>query len=295
MSRTLEGKRTVITGGSRGLGLAMARAYLRAGARVVVASRSCEAISEAVASLRSEGGEALGVICDVGKWEQTRNLARKASSQWGGFDIWINNAGLSAAYGPTWELSMERIEAALRTNILGVAYGSWLAMQQFRAQGHGLLLNLLGRGTRRPSPFQNAYGSSKTWVRDFTRSLAVENDHPEIRVLAFNPGLLFTDLTEDVETVPGSRERLEIFSCVLGLLGNPPEVAAEKAIWLATEDGRRADPEFTMLSIPRLVWTACTRAVAALLGQRELAHPVKIEIIEPARPHPTSVEQQEPE
>ncbi len=282
MTTVLAEKRAVITGGTRGVGYAIAQAYVREGAAVAVASRNTDAVSRAVESLKVEGGKALGATCDVGDREQILNLAQRVIRQWGGFEIWINNAGLSPAYGPTWEIPMDQLRRTIETNILGVAYGSWLAMQHFQARGHGLLINLLGRGSRRPSPYQNSYGASKTWVRSFTRTLAEEVKNPDIRVVAFNPGLIYSDLTEEVESVPGPRDRLQMFSKVLGLLGNPPERAAEVAVWLASERGRKAGHEHSLVSPLSLIGRALFEGVAVLLGRRQLSHPVSIEVIEPA-------------
>ena len=152
MSRRLQGKRAVITGATRGLGLAMAEAYLAEGASVAIASRNPESVNETVSRLRTNGREVLGFNCDVGQRDQIFNLARQVVETWGGFDIWINNAGISPAYGPTWEIPIDRITKTIRTNIFGVAYGSWVAMHHFQQKGEGVLINVLGRGARRPSP-----------------------------------------------------------------------------------------------------------------------------------------------
>jgi short-subunit dehydrogenase len=121
-------------------------------------------------------------------------------------------------------------------------------------------------------------------VRAFTVSLSEEIDNPNIRVIAFNPGLVYTDLVEQVSTVPGSEDRLSVFSRVLALLGNPPEVPAQRAVWLATDEGRRAGVEHRLMSMPRLAIVAFVRAVSMLLGKRETDHPVSIEVLQPATP-----------
>ena len=103
----------------------------------------------------------------------------------GNIDIWVNNAGYGGIYGPTATIDPQDFERVMRTNIFGEYYGSWVALQHFLAQGTGgKLINLLGRGDTTPVAFQNAYASSKAWVRNFTwhwqRNL-------RRRVLAFTP------------------------------------------------------------------------------------------------------------
>ncbi|MBK7318311.1 SDR family NAD(P)-dependent oxidoreductase [Candidatus Villigracilis affinis] len=97
----LKDKVAVITGGSRGLGLAIAQTYARAGAKVVIASRTPHAVGLAVDSLRASGYQATGLACDVADMAQVEALVQHAIQTFGRMDIWVNNAGLSAPYGPT--------------------------------------------------------------------------------------------------------------------------------------------------------------------------------------------------
>lgn len=283
MTKELAGRTAVITGASQGLGLAIAQAYSQAGARVAIASRRQAAIEAAAQSIRDAGGEAVGLQCDVGQWDQIKGLAQAVIERWGHFDIWVNNAGLSPAYGPTWQIPIDRIQQALQTNIHGVAYGSWLAMHHFQERGQGVLINLMGRGSRRPAPFQNAYGSSKAWVRSFSQGLAEEVDSDNIRVIAFNPGLVYTALVEEVASVPSAQDRLQVFSTVLAFLGNPPDVPAQRAVWLASEAGSRAGSEYSLTNLPRTIMQGLARGLAMLLGNAPSKHPIEISAIEPAR------------
>ena len=164
----LHGKIAVITGSTRGLGLAMAHAFAAQGARVVVSSRNAAAVTSAVTALRSAGGQASGQVCDVAELGQVRALMEHARSTFGVPDLWLNNAGLSAPYGPTVKVPPERFLQVLGTNVLGTYHGSLVAMEQLVLRRSGKLINLLGRGDRRPVPKQNAYASSKAWIRSFT-------------------------------------------------------------------------------------------------------------------------------
>lgn len=230
----LNGKVAVITGGSRGLGLAMARAYVREGAAVVIASRSAEAVHRAVEELKEGGGKAAGIACDVSKSEQVQGLAELAKRVFSGLDVWVNNAGVAGPYGPTLATDPAAFLRVIETNIVGTYNGSRTAMLEFLAQGHGKLINLLGRGYNQPVPLQNAYASSKAWIHSFTLALAKETRGSEVGVFLLAPGMLVTDLLTDVEVVEGYEDRLKVMGTIVRMWARPPEEAAEKAVWLAS-------------------------------------------------------------
>ena len=241
MSAVLAGKTAVLTGASRGLGLAMAEAFGAEGASVVLGSRSPEAVGNAVRHLRSQGVSASGMPCDVTSASQIADLARHARQAFGGFDIWVNNAGVSAPYGPTAEVDPARFEQVVATNILGVYHGSMVALREFLPKNAGKLINLLGRGDRQPAAYQSAYGSSKGWVRSFTLALARENRDSGVGIFAFNPGLVLTDLLLRPEVIAGHEGQLQgIFGFIVNALASPPEVPARRAVWLAgpASDGK---------------------------------------------------------
>lgn len=231
----LDGKVAVITGSSKGLGLAIASAYAQAGASVVLASRSQAALADAVKMLQQQDAQATALPTDVSVLEEVQALAAHAVQTFGKLDIWVNNAGTSDIYGPTASIDPARFEQVLRTNIFGEYYGSLVAINYFLAQGtNGKLINLLGRGDRQPVAFQNAYASSKAWVRNFTLALAKEYAESGIGIYALNPGLVDTDLLRKVSAVEGYEQKLKPLSTIIRLWGNPPPVPAQKAVWLAS-------------------------------------------------------------
>jgi NAD(P)-dependent dehydrogenase (short-subunit alcohol dehydrogenase family) len=158
----------------------------------------------------------------------------------GGFDVWVNNAGSEAPYGPTVHQMPERFIEVTHTNILGAYYGSLVAMQKFLAQGGGKLINILGRGERGPLPMQNAYGASKAWLKNFTLALAKEYQTSGVGIFALSPGMMDTDMLLNVEVVAGFEHRLKIFDKVVQTLSQPAELPAQKAVWLASSatDGK---------------------------------------------------------
>ena len=264
----LAGKVAVVTGSSRGLGLAIAQAYAEQGAAVVVSSRTASAVDQAVADLRQKGFSAVGLDCDTANAAQVEALADLAVSSFGKLDIWVNNAGTGAPFGPTFSLSSDRFTRVIQTNILGVYYGSLAAMQRFIPQKSGKLINLIGRGADKPVPYQNAYASSKMWVRSFSKSLAQEYQTSGVGVYIFNPGLVLTDMVTDVEAVEGYAQRLSAFNPILRMWGNLPAVPARKAVWLASAaTNGKTGLEVSVLT-PGLVLSGALRELGRRLMRR---------------------------
>jgi glucose 1-dehydrogenase len=236
----LTGKTAVITGGSRGLGAAIARAYAAEGAAVVVAARSQAGIEAALRTLEAQGAACAGLAVDVARLADVEALADRAIKTFGRIDIWVNNAGTAGPYGPTLDFTPEMFHQVIGTNIAGVYHGSRTALRHMTRRGSGKLINVLGHGYRGPVTWQNAYSASKAWVRSFTQCLAEETRASGVGVYAFNPGMVLTELLTDVEVFRGSEPRLKNFPTVVRLLAKPPEAPARKAVWLASAatDGR---------------------------------------------------------
>ena len=236
----LKDKVAIITGGSRGLGFAIAQTYARAGAKVVIASRTPRTVDLAVDSLRKSGYQADGFACDVADMTQVEALAQHTIQTFGKIDIWVNNAGLSAPYGPTAHIPSRDFLTVINTNIIGTYNGSVVAMRYFLTQKSGKLINLLGRGDIGSIPLQNAYSSSKVWVRNFTKALANEYKNSGVDIFGFNPGLVKTDMLSNVHAVKGYEEQLNPLRFIAMLWGNEADVPAEKALWLASSatDGK---------------------------------------------------------
>ena len=240
MEGILQNKVAVITGGSRGLGYAIAQAYAKEGASVVIASRTQKAVDQAVRKLRASGAQAEGLVCDVSHLKDVEALAAFAVQKFGRLDIWVNNAGISAPYGPTAHIPSEDFQRVIDTNITGTYNGSVTAMRYFVKQKSGKLINLLGRGDKGAVPLQNSYSSSKVWVRNFTQALAKEYAGSGVDVFGFNPGLVKTEMLSNIEAVSGYEKRLNPLRYITMLWGNDADVPAQKAAWLASSatDGR---------------------------------------------------------
>jgi len=236
----LREKVAVITGGSRGLGFGIAKRFVQEGASVVIASRSTDLVEKAVTELRNTGGRAHGTSCDVSDLDQVEALSDFAGEHFGGFDIWVNNAGVSCPTGPAVHIPPELVISLIQTNIIGTYHGSMIAMRHFVPRGRGKLINMVGIGERRPIPLHSAYGSSRAWVRNFTLAMAKEYKTTGVGVFLLNPGLVETDMLQNLHFIEGYEHRLHALRMVNRMFGNPPEVPAQKAVWLASSasDGK---------------------------------------------------------
>jgi NAD(P)-dependent dehydrogenase (short-subunit alcohol dehydrogenase family) len=148
----------------------------------------------------------------------------------------------------------------VRTNILGTFHGSRVALPVFLGQGHGDLVNVYGQGDHGPVALQNAYASSKRWVRQFTETLRLETKGTGVRVHGMNPGLVVTDLLGHITSQRGYEHRLGALQVVVGLWGQTADDAARPLLDLVTSDAA----EFRYLTKTTMV----TRGVRNVLAGR---------------------------
>lgn len=162
----------VVTGASSGIGLATARMAAERGARVVLAARDGPVLARVQDEIETAGGRATHVAADVGRREDVQAIVSAAVAAFGGFDTWVNVAGLTI-YGYLWDVSDEDGERLLRTNLWGTVYGSLAAVEHFRAKGGGLI-NVGSVASDLAFPMQGLYVASKHAVKGFTDSLRME-------------------------------------------------------------------------------------------------------------------------
>ncbi len=281
-------KVVVITGSSRGFGLASAEACGREGARVVVSSRSQDAADAAVQQLRSKGITAEGVACDVSELDQVERLAEFATRQFGRFDVWVNNAGGSPPYGPAMHVAPAAFLRTVNTNIVGTYYGALVAMRAFLAEGRGKLINVLGRGSDgRTSAMQTAYASSKAWVRALTVNLAADYKDSGVGVYGINPGMMTTEMLTDVQVVSGYEKQLEVMPTILRMWAKPPEVPAEKVVWLASSatDGKTG-LIVSQMGMPSMAGGALREGVRRILRRPAQDTPMSVHTLPATLPLP---------
>ena len=189
----LSGRIAVVTGGTRGLGLAMVRAFASAGAEVVVVSRKPEACNEVVATLRSEGLKAAGCACHVGHWDELEPLVDGIYRDFGRIDVLVNNAGISPLYGKLSDVSEELFDKVIGVNLKGPFRLAALVGERMVAAGGGSIINVSSTGAVRPTRDIVPYAAAKAGVNAMTIGLA-HAFGPTVRVNAVMPGPFLTTI-----------------------------------------------------------------------------------------------------
>jgi len=184
----LKGKAAVVTGATRGIGLAIARALAGEGARVVVAARRADEVERVAAAL---GGGALGVACDVRHAEQCERLMSQAVATCGRLDVLVNNAGLGV-FAPVEEMSLEDWHRQFETNLDGVFYCCRAALPHLKRNG-GWIVNIGSLAGKNPFAGGAAYNATKFGLLGFSEALMLEVRHAGVRVCCVMPGSVATD------------------------------------------------------------------------------------------------------
>lgn len=182
----------VLTGATSGIGLVTAREAARRGARLSLAARNENALRELTDELKEMGCDAMYTVVDVGVEEDMRRLADATIEHFGGFDTWINDAGVSI-YGKVEDVPIEDQKRLFDTNYWGIVYGSRIACEYLRQKG-GKLINLGSALSERAIPIQGVYSASKAAVMGFTDALRMEleQDSAPISVTLIKPGAIDT-------------------------------------------------------------------------------------------------------
>lgn len=189
-------KSVVITGSSKGLGYALAEAFLARGCNVTLSGRDESSLTDARTTLAKAHPEQVTCIAgDVASEGDVRALWDHAASRFGRVDVWINNAGTTNPQVPFENQTPAVIESVVRTNLTGTMLGARVALENMRAQGFGAIYNMEGFGSDGARQAgMSTYGATKVAVRYLTRSLAEECANGPIIVGALSPGVVITDL-----------------------------------------------------------------------------------------------------
>jgi 3-oxoacyl-[acyl-carrier protein] reductase len=235
-----EGRAVLVTGASRGIGAAVARAFARAGDRVAVHYGAGRDLArEVVTSLPGSGHVIVGA--DLADPEAVRRMVDGAADRLGGVDVLVNNAGVFEAH-PITETSYEDWQRAwqhtLAVNLVGAANVTWCAVAHMvRGGGGGAIVNVSSRGAFRGEPAQPAYGASKAAIIAFGQSLARALGPHGITVTAVAPGFTETDMA--VEELAGEKGAARRAESPLGRVATPEEIAAA-VVFLASPDATMA-------------------------------------------------------
>ena len=229
----------LVTGASRGIGSAVARAFAAAGDRVAVHHRDSAGLAADVLAALPGSGHVL-VQADLADARAVRRMVDAASAQLGGLDVLVNNAGVFVPHQIT-EVSYEQWQEAwqhtLGVNLTGAANVSWCAVRHMMAGGGGSIVNVSSRGAFRGEPRQPGYGASKAGLNALGQSLAVALAPHGIRVATVAPGFVETDMANEYLKSPrGAEIRAQ---SPFGRVARPDEIAAA-VLYLASPEAEWA-------------------------------------------------------
>ena len=228
---SLKGKVAIITGGSRGIGKAIALDFAGAGADVVVASRKQEACEAAAGEIEKLGGRALAVAAHTGKIDQLEKLVDTTLEHFGKIDILVNNAGTNPHFGATINIEKGAWDKTFEVNLDGVFFLTQIAFNKWMRDHGGVVINMASVAGLRPAPMTGAYSVTKAALIMLTQVLAAELGAYDIRVNAIAPGFIKTDLSKAVWTSDMFKESVKTIP--IPRLGETEDIVAA-ALYLAS-------------------------------------------------------------
>ena len=222
----LSGRFVLVTGGSRGLGLEMVRAFAARGADVIIASRKLDSCEAAAEDVRQLGRRALALSVNMSHWDQAEQLAEKAWSHWGRIDILVNNAGMSPRV-PSHAMTEDLFDKVMDLNFKGpFRLAALIAKKMFDGEG-GAIINVSSSGALYPLPEVVPYSGAKSALNAMTVSFAREYG-PKVRTNTISPGPFLTDIAK-----AWPEEARQTANNALGRPGRPEEIVTA-ALFLAS-------------------------------------------------------------
>ncbi len=234
MTLALEGRRAIVTGGSLGIGAAIARELARQGANVALNYRRHDAeAKQVVADIEALGCKGLAIQADVASFADAQRMVAQVAEAFGGLDILVNNAGVNRD-SVIWKMTESQWDEVLDTNLKGYFNYIRAVVEIFRAQNSGKIINITSINGLRGKFGQTNYSAAKAGIIGLTKALARELGRSNVNVNAVAPGLIETDMMRDA---PPKVIEAALAEIVLGRLGKPEEVAAVVA-FLCSEAAR---------------------------------------------------------
>jgi len=236
---SLKGKTAIVTGGSRGIGKAIALGFAKAGAKVAVTSRKINDLEANAAEIRAFGGEAFPVQAHLGKMEEINRMVSTVMDKFGRIDILVNNASGSPAMGTVLDADERLWDTIMNLNLKGLYFTSQAVANVMKKQGGGKIINIASIDGLVPEPGVSVYSISKAGVRMITRTFAVELAPFNIQVNTIAPGAISTKLLDShwFHLPPEeAKKQKELISKAtpMGRIGEPDEIAGA-AIYLASD------------------------------------------------------------
>ncbi|HEY7127540.1 MAG TPA: SDR family oxidoreductase [Ktedonobacterales bacterium] len=228
----LTGKVAIVTGSTRGIGLAIAAALANAGAKVVIVGRKPEGVAAAVDELQQAGYTVLGVPTNISKPEDLQRLVQSTEAHFGMADILVNNAATNVHFGPLMDADDGMWTKMFETNIMGAVRLTRLIVPQMKERQSGKIINIASVAGILPGTMQGIYSATKAAIVSITRSMAQEFGHWNIQVNAIAPGVIQTRFANVLVETPQIRKSVEAMS-PLHRIGTPDEIAG-MALFLAS-------------------------------------------------------------
>ncbi|MCH8966880.1 MAG: 3-oxoacyl-[acyl-carrier-protein] reductase [Planctomycetes bacterium] len=219
----LEGKKAIVTGGSLGIGAAIARELARSGADVAINYRKHDAeAKQVVADIEAMGRRGLALKADVSNFADAQRMVAQVVETFGGLDILVNNAGINRD-GVIWKMTEEQWDQVIEVNLKGYFNYIRAVVGTFKEQKSGKSINITSINGLRGKFGQTNYAAAKAGIIGLTKSLARELGRSSVNVNAVAPGLIETDMMKDA---PEKIREAALAEIVLGRLGKPEEVAS---------------------------------------------------------------------
>jgi len=230
---SLEGKVAVVTGGSRGIGESIARAFAEHGATVVISSRKQEGCDAVANSINESGGKAVAIACHAGNSQAIEALFDRVDKELGGVDILVNNAATNPFFGPAADIPESAFDKTVEVNIKGYFVMIQRATPQMKKKGGGSIINVASIAGIRPGPNEVTYALTKAAVLNMTKGFAKELGPDQIRVNAIAPGVVETYFAAVLVDSEEKRERISART-PLRRYAQPNEIAGA-AVFFASE------------------------------------------------------------
>jgi dehydrogenase/reductase SDR family member 4 len=229
----LSGKNAIVTGATRGIGLAIARAFAESGATVTICGRKQETVDAAIAELGAVKHKVQGVAAHVGKMEDIARLIEEAEGKFGHVNVLINNAGTNPYFGPIVDSDERAWDKTFEVNLKGPYVLSRLLAKKMMLSGGGSIVNIASVAGLQAAPLQGIYSVTKAGLIMLTKVMARECGRKGVRVNCICPGVIKTHLSE---TLWKDEERLKAFVAnkSLGRIGDTEEIVGG-AIYFASD------------------------------------------------------------